>query len=391
MSPRRRGVPGLLALLALLAAGACVETAHPRRASTLPSASAWVEVDVTGETLACDGAYVLFDGQGRQVGQGAGLAAGTPLSVSLSSVKLGEQLLPPPPLELRPMAGAVAAVGDRRYRGQLRIEYDVRRGRSRVFNHLLLEDYLLGVVPSEMPESFGFEALKAQAVAARSYALAEMAQRGWLYSDTRSQAYEGRGCERPLVTRAVQETAGEVLVRDGHPVKAYYNSTCGGRSSPAPSVFPEDMTPGVMERGVPCPDCRRSPFRSWVRRVAGSRACAAAGLPAAPLESVEVVVDDRSGRAESIVLRAGGREATVPADLFRERLSSKLPLGEQMLSTRLAGPPRIEGDTLVIEGQGWGHGVGLCQYGASGFAARGGSYRQILSRYYPGAELAPDV
>jgi stage II sporulation protein D len=312
------------------------------------------------------------------------------VSVSLSAVKLGELTLPPPPLELRPLAGAVVGVDGHLYRGHLRIEYDVRRGRSRLFNRLLLEDYLIGVVPSEMPESFGFEALKAQAVAARSYTLAEMAQRGWLYSDTRSQVYDGQERERPLVTRAVQETAGEVLMRDGRPVKAYYNSTCGGRTAPAATVFPDDHTPGVMERGVPCPDCRRSPFHTWVRRVSAQRACAAAGLPSGKLESVQVVTEERSGRAESVVLRAGGQEASVPADLFRERVSSGLPLAEQLLSTRLLMPPRIEDDgTLVIEGQGWGHGVGLCQYGASGFAARGGSYRQILSRYYPGAELVP--
>jgi stage II sporulation protein D len=115
-------------------------------------------------------------------------------------------------------------------------------------------------------------------------------------------------------------------------------------------------------------------------------------LPAGALESVQVVTDDRSGRAETVVLRVGGQEASIPADLFRERISSGLPLAEQVLSTRFLVPPRIEDDgSLVIEGQGWGHGVGLCQYGASGFAARGGSYRQILSRYYPGAELVPQT
>jgi stage II sporulation protein D len=379
----------LATLAAAMLAGACAETPRPRAHSTLPPSSAWVEVDVTGETLGCDGAYLLFDAQGREVGQGASLPQRTPVTVSLSGVTLGDLVLPPPPLELRPMASASISVDEHRYRGHLRIEYDVRRGRSRLFNRLLLEDYLLGVVPAEMPESFGFEALKAQAVAARSYTLAEMAQRGWLYSDTRSQVYEGRARERPLVTRAVQETAGEVLTRKGRAIKAYYNSTCGGRTAPAMVVFPDDCTPGVMEQGVPCPDCRRSPFHTWVRRVPAERACKAAKLSNSPLESVEAELDARSGRAATIVLRAGGKEASVPADTFRERASSGLPLAEQLLSTRLREPPRIEGQTLVIEGQGWGHGVGLCQYGASGFAARGGTYRQILSRYYPGAELAP--
>lgn len=389
MSVTWRGWLGVAALAACLALLACAETARPRTPSTLPPSSAWVEVDVSGDTLGCDGAYVLYDAQGREVGQGSTLEARTPVAVSLSAVTLGAMTLPPPPLELRPLAGATIGVDGHRYRGYLRIEYDVRRGRARLFNRLLLEDYLLGVVPSEMPESFGFEALKAQAVAARSYTLAEMAQRGWLYSDTRSQAYDGKSRERPLVTRAVEETAGEVLMRDGRPVKAYYNSTCGGRTAPAETVFPDDLTPGVMERGVPCPDCRGSPFRSWVRQVSSERACAAVGLPAASLESVEAVMDERSGRAETIVIRAGGREASVPADLFRERVSKGQPLAQQMLSTRLLGQPRIESGAIVIEGQGWGHGVGLCQYGASGFAARGGSYRQILSRYYPGAELVP--
>jgi len=376
-----------LAVVALGLLAGCAETSHPRRPGSLPSASAWVEVDVTGETLGCDGAYVLFDAQGREVGQGASIAPRTPVSVSLSAVRLGDSACPPPPLELRPLAGAVVSVDGIRYRGQLRVEYDVRRGRARLFNRLLLEEYLLGVLPAEMPESFGFEALKAQAVAARSYALAEMAQRGWLYSDTRSQVYEGLARERPLTTRAVQETAGEALMKNGRPVKAYYNSTCGGRGAPASSVFPEDCTPGVMDRAVLCPDCRRSPYSTWVRRLPAARACAAAGLPVAPLDSVQAVIDERSGRAETIVLRAGGREASVPADDFRQRASSGMPLAEQLLSTRLLAPPRIEGDELVIEGQGWGHGVGLCQYGAAGFAARGGTYRQILSRYYPGAEL----
>ncbi len=219
------------------------------------------------------------------------------------------------------------------------------------------------------------------------HALAEHAARGRLFADTRSQVYAGRDGESTLASRAVRETRGEVLSEGRTIVQAWYHSTCGGRTTPAASVFPAAPA-DVMNLAVPCPDCRTSPNFSWQRRFTAERVCAAVELPVSALESVSVSAGEAlPGRPLTVTVRAGGRSASVPLLKFRERLSAGRPKDDQMLSTLLAVQPRIEAGVLVLEGRGWGHGVGMCQYGAAGFAARGANYGAILSRYYPGAQL----
>ena len=142
-----------------------------------------------------------------------------------------------------------------------------------------------------------------------------------------------------------------------------------------------------MEVGSVCPDCTQSPTYSWTRRVPAERICSALGLPNAPLQDVRCDPPRFPGRPERISISAGGRTVTLPMTEFRTKVSSGQPFAEQMLATRLARAPVIEGGHLVIDGHGWGHGIGLCQYGAAGYAARGATYQVILRRYYVGATL----
>jgi stage II sporulation protein D len=142
-----------------------------------------------------------------------------------------------------------------------------------------------------------------------------------------------------------------------------------------------------MHLPVACSDCRNSPTWSWHRTVDPAVVCEAAGLPPAPLESVETEPAYYPGRPDWITVTAGGRSARMPVVDFRAAVSRGRPRGDQLLSTRWAALPRVEPEGLVVDGHGWGHGVGLCQYGAGGYARRGAGYRVILRRYYPGAEL----
>ena len=116
----------------------------------------------------------------------------------------------------------------------------VANGSLRAVNSVALEAYLYGVVPSEMPKDWLPEALKAQAVAARSYALAVRKTGSWfdLYPDTRSQVYLGIAHEAPSTTAAVQETAGEVVLYQGRLATTYFFSSSGGRTASAPEVWP---------------------------------------------------------------------------------------------------------------------------------------------------------
>jgi stage II sporulation protein D len=143
----------------------------------------------------------------------------------------------------------------RRYRGSLEVVLNAR-GLLNVVNVLPLEDYLRGVVPKELgPEAYPeFEALKAQAVAARTYAvshLGEFSEEGFdLCATPRCQVYGGADAEHPLSDRAVAETAGEVLLALGAPIEAFYSATCGGHTEDVEVVFPGRSSPALV--GVPC-------------------------------------------------------------------------------------------------------------------------------------------
>jgi len=166
----------------------------------------------------------------------------------------------PPPLTFAPADGATLALG-RSYRG--RIVVDVVDGRLRAIGVVGLEQYLDGVVPAEMPSTWSTEALEAQAVAARSYALAtrQVAAPFDVYADSRSQLYLGVGAERPATSAAVAATAGQVLYYGTTIATTYFSSTSGGRTEAAADVFRGQSLPYLVS--VPDPYDAISPFHDW--------------------------------------------------------------------------------------------------------------------------------
>jgi len=293
--------------------------------------------------------------------------------------------------------GVTLAHDGRRYRGRLLLRVRGARGeaaaggpgppapRVEVVNRLPVEQYLLGVLPVEVPDHFEEHARRAQAVAARTYALAEMAARGFVHDDTRSQVYGGLPAETRAGHRAVRATEGQVLVRAGAPVTAWFHSTCGGRTAPARAVF-EDAPEGWLDGPVACPDCTHSPVYAWTRRVPAARLAEALGLTQAP-RAVSTDVEAYPGRARRVTVTTASGRVQTDAAALRAALSRGRGLDEQLLSTLWTRPPRRDGDAFVFSGRGWGHGVGLCQYGADGYARRGANHVAILERYYPGARL----
>jgi stage II sporulation protein D len=191
---------------------------------------------------------------------------------------------------LRAPAGGALAHAGRRYRGAL-VAFLNGRGRLNLVNELPLEDYLRGVVPSELgPDSYPeLEALKAQAVAARSYTLRNLngfAEEGYdLCGTPKCQVYGGRGAEHPLSDRAIAETAGEVLVWHGAPIDALYSATCGGHTEDVEVVFPLKREPYLS--GVSCIEA------------GASRLAAAAGTPAWPRAVTARAIEGLPGRLGS--------------------------------------------------------------------------------------------
>ena len=221
-----------------------------------------------------------------------------------------------PPLMVRPGKKAVLALDGRAYRGKLEI---VPQGEFlRVVNVVALESYLQGVVAGEVPYSWPAEVLKAQAVAARSYALANLVKGKPfdLYSDVRSQVYLGVAGEKPSTTKAVAATAAQVVLYSGKVATTYYFSTSGGKTASAVDVFGFDV-PYLVSR--PDPWDKASPHHRWGPVLLGARTVQAKlGVDARVVDATGAATP--SGRLRSVVVRTTLGSETVPASVVRTAL-----------------------------------------------------------------------
>jgi len=291
-----------------------------------------------------------------------------------------------------------AAQRQRAYRGILRF-IPAEGGAICVVNVLSAEAYLAGVLANELPKSWHVEAYKAQAVAARSYALAERNLRTRYDFDVgdsaASQVYGGYSTETRTAWEAVHATWGIVTTYRGaggktYLLKAYYHSTCGGETASAGSIF-GGPTPPPLAGGVACTYCVRSTKFRWPDVVltkqeigdALKRSGDADLARLGPVDQVEVAATNGpGGRAEQIRMAdTAGAAVLVQANYWRALVGNgRVPSTWFTL--------RDQGDRLLVtDGRGYGHGVGLCQWGAEYLAEHGQTGEQILRYYYPTVEL----
>ncbi len=286
--------------------------------------------------------------------------------------------------ELGPAAVIVAArpmrMGDRVLSTVAVVE---RSGAAlRLIEELPLDDYVAGVLSGELPAGFPPEAQRAQAVAARTYALvkkieAEASGRSWhLGANVLSQVYAG-AAPNPAARAAADATRGVVLVRGNEPVEAFFHSSCGGKTERGADALGRDL-PYLVS--VPCGRCNQAPGARWTLTHSGAELGKALGL-GGPVTALKVSEQSPSGRAARLELQVGGQRLGLTAVDLRQRLGwSKL--------RSLAFEVKERGGSITFTGRGQGHGTGLCQWGAAGMAREGKDYRDILRHYYPGTALA---
>jgi stage II sporulation protein D len=291
------------------------------------------------------------------------------------------------------------------YRGRLEL-IPAPDGGVTAVNVVHLEDYLLGVVPLEIGPRTSAElaAIAAQAVAARTYAVAHLgghAEIGFdLYGTVADQVYGGRDAERPEASDAVRSTAGRILTYGGVPIRAYYHSTCGGRTAAVDEVMDRAPAPYLRSVADRSPDgsdwCAISPRYRWTEEWSAERLNGPVrdelalmfGTESAligPIEELVITGHTESGRVRSLAFRGPASE------LVLERLDIRFALrdedGRILGSTDFDLVPTGDGRTK-ISGRGYGHGAGMCQWGAIARARAGQSAEQILAVYYPGATLS---
>ncbi len=282
--------------------------------------------------------------------------------------------------------GGPIQLNQRPYRGQIRIQK--RAAGLLVINQIDLEQYLLGVVPAEMPPAWPMEALKAQAVISRTYALyrkqARAGQPYDLVASVLGQVYEGERAVHPRASQAVRETAGQILTYDGEPARTFFHSTSAGQTEDATEHWEfsrGEVVPYLT--GVSCPLDQDSPYYQWERTVTFKTLEAALQRQGHTMRSVSDLVPiqwSRGGRVLLLRIRHQSGETTIKADDLRKAIGFR-----ELPSTRFT--LRAVGEGLLFQGMGYGHGVGLCQWGAGVMARRGVPFEEILYYYYPGTRL----
>ena len=273
-------------------------------------------------------------------------------------------------------------VGSRTVRGQIAVT--VETGRIQVLNRIGLEDYVASTVGGEMSSSWPSEALRAQAVAARTYVMHQVDRRrgsAWdVRATTMSQVYRGVAAETKETRSAARATAGEVLTYAGAPILAVFHSTAGGRTATAGEVWGEDLP---YLRVVEVEDEDAAPHTYW-RTVFEKQALRdifeSAGVSVGQLRGLTIEGRTASGRVERLVVHGSDGEVVISGRELRTLLG-----GMGLRSTLFEIRESSEGFAFV--GSGYGHGVGMSQWGARAMARQGASYKRILGRFYPGTRL----
>ena len=273
-------------------------------------------------------------------------------------------------------------VGSRTVRGRIAVR--VESGRIQVLNRVDLESYVASIVGGEMSASWPKEALRAQAVAARTYVLHEALKRRSRDWDVRataaSQVYRGISAESGETLAAAKATRSEVLTYRGEPILAVFHSTAGGRTATAGEVWGEDLpylrvVEVEEEDGAPHAYWRTQFSRSDLERVFSAQA-----IEVDSLRGLLVTQRTGSGRVERLELHGEGSSEQIGGTRLR-RLVSSLGLRSTLFDVKRTA------DGFAFVGSGYGHGVGMSQWGARSLAERGESYQRILARFYPGTRL----
>jgi stage II sporulation protein D len=278
-----------------------------------------------------------------------------------------------------------------------------------VVNRVPMDSYLMGVVPLEIGNRTTAEiaAVEAQAVAARTYAYKHLtpARAFDMYATVQDQVYGGIDAQKPLSDSAVNSTADVVVLYDGQPISTPYHSTCGGSTAGVTEVWydqPDEPYLRPVSDRIPGTDnyyCDSSPRFSWtqtydadeLRSVMEKYLAAYTNAPKTNLGRITGISEQgrtASGRVAALTVRTENGTYTLRGNDIRFVLRD--PKGTILNSTLFnldAATSGGEVSHLTLTGRGYGHGIGMCQWGAIGRARAGQDYRTILATYYPGTTI----
>jgi stage II sporulation protein D len=341
--------------------------------------------DIDEATLAISGSFNILNARTQEVlYHGKNLAVSKVVPVA-GGLKIKELSFNTDSLLIVSKRKAAITINNRSYRGDISI-FKSADNKLIVVNTLDLEFYIKGVLYHEISHQWPIDAIKAQAVAARTYAVYQKetnASKDYdLTADTSSQVYGGYDSEKHKTNRAVNFTNGEVLQYQGKVFPAYFHATCGGMTEDANELWNIDIEP--LKGGRVCSFCLDSPHYYWKveldlktiqKKLSGRYSLRG------DLKNIIVAQRNATGRIRTLKLEDNaGEHMVISAKDFRAFLGP-----DSIRSTNFSIV--FDKEHVILQGKGWGHGVGLCQWGALGMSRKGYNYKQILAFYYPGAEV----
>lgn len=378
----------LLVAAFLTVPGHPIFAAHSGAGDNGPLIRIAVAKGIESVTIKMSGAYEISNPLTHQLIEkdlGFGPAA---VTKGTAGLKLGDRELAVQRIRFNCVRDVGVVVGgkERRYRGVVDVLL-LADGKLLVVNQLEVEDYIKGVLYHEVSNRWPMEALKVQAVAARSYAFTQMqanVKKDFdVTNDIYSQVYGGRTSERYRTNLAVDATNGQVLMFQGKVLPAYFHATCGGHTEDAVELWPKQSLAPL--KGVRCIYCRESPHYFWKRNVRLKDIqdkLVAKGYDIGLIEDISVTKRNNSDRILSLLITdRTGKQMTISGKDFREIVGPNLVRSNNYFIV-------MQGYYCDFIGKGWGHGVGMCQWGAQGMSEQGFTYDKILQFYYPGSTIS---
>lgn len=285
-------------------------------------------------------------------------------------------------IKVLPGKRARVYINKRQFRGNIDI-IKIENIKLIVINHIDIEEYLYGVLYHEVSHRWPIEVLKAQATVARTYALYQkMISKNEYYdlsSDIYSQVYGGRRSETWRTRKAVNLTSGRILTYNDKVFPSYYHATCGGYTSNVATLWNIDVPALHSKR---CNFCKISPHYKWKKELSIieiENRLKESGHNI-QLLSIEILKRDKPGRILDMFLKGRNGDIKISGNKFR------LAVGPNIIRSANFNV-EIRGNVVIFQGKGWGHGIGMCQWGAYGMARQGWEVEEILEYYYPGADI----
>jgi stage II sporulation protein D len=334
--------------------------------------------------LSTQGAYQILDDRGRTVYKDAKMAL-VRVRANGELIQVGGRPFPHNPVTIV-SEGQGLKVQNSLYRHAIEIWREAN-GKITIINDIPIEDYLKGVLPSEVNPKWPMESLKAQALAARTYALFKMienqSQRHHLTKDVLSQVYGGKSQEHAFTNQAVEMTQGQILTYNGKVFPAYFHSTCGGHTTHAEYLWPVEPHPAL--EGTECNFCWKSKHYRWTVEMAASeiqKKLNAKKIKVGAITNITMEDRDATGRAKFIGVHTAAGMMKLHSNDFRIWVD---PM--KFKSTWIQSVEKRNG-VFFFKGRGWGHGVGMCQFGIKQLGEMGYDAGKIVRYYYPGSQVS---